>query len=244
MNEHLFKRFDKELNKLRFRLVKMGTLVQQMVETSLKSLLEGNREYAALVLELEEKVDNLDIKIDRQCMRIFALHQPVAMDLRLVLSTVSINDNMELVGDLATNIAEKLRELAVPPGIIARTKFNEMAAVVNEIISKIMDAFVFLNFKTAIDALKLHGEVDELFKANMDIIVGMMKEDTGKIEICSHLIDINRNIQFISRQAKCISEELVFLVKARMIKHQNVDTLDIDFASEGDPGIDAEADFE
>jgi len=225
MAEHLLKRFDEELNKLRYRLVKMGTLVQQQIEFAVNSLIENNIEQAKLVIDVEKKVNKLDIKIDKQCLRIFALHQPVAMDLRLVLSAVSINDDMELIGDLATNIAQNVIEMNIPPGLVERTKMKEMGVLINLIAAMLMDSYINMNNELAMEVIKKDLEADKLFKENFSILTTLMKSDNNLIEICSYLIDINRNIHSISRQIRSVAQELVFLFEAKMIKHQSVEDI-------------------
>lgn len=222
MNEHLFKRFDEELTKLRYRLVRMGTLVQQQIEMAVNALLENNKESANFVIKNEDKVDKLDIKIDKQCMRIFALHQPLAYDLRLVLSSLSLNENLELLGDIAVNIADDVINSKISPQFISKTKIEEMAKQVILLMNKVMDSFVYMNIDFALEAIKITNEIDELYKSNFIIISELLKNSNNNIEPSCFLIDINRNIQFISRQAKSMAEELVFLVDARIIKHLNL----------------------
>jgi phosphate transport system protein len=223
MTEHVFKKFDDELNKLRYRLVKMGTLVQQQLECAVKALSENDNHNAELALEIEQKIDKLDIKIDKQCLKIFALHQPVAMDLRLVLSAVSINDNMELIGDLTSDIAESIMQMLAPPGLIQKTKLLEMGKSVENIITSLMDSFVNMNIDLAYETIKLDTNLTDLFKENFILITDLMKNDNKLIDSCSYLLDINRNFWGISRQARSIAQELVFLFVAKLIKHQNID---------------------
>ena len=226
MAEHLLKRFEDELTKLRYRLVKMGTLVQQQIEYAINSVIDNNVDYANLVIETEIKIDKLDLKIDKQCLKIFALHQPVAMDLRLVLSAVSMNDKLELIGDLATNIAQNVQNMMLPHGLVIKTKLNDMGKMVNVIISKLMDSFVNMDNDLALESIKMDSEIDSYYKENFSILITLMKSDCDLIEPCSYLLDINRNIQAISRQARSIAQELVFLFEAKMIKHQDLYDLD------------------
>ena len=223
MNEHLYKPFEEELNKLRYRLIRMGTLVQQQSEFTYTSLTENNLELARQVLELEIKVNKLDIKIDKQCLRIFALHQPVAMDLRLVLSAVSMNDNMELIGDMTSNVAESILKMKHIPGLVAKTKLPELGRHVVLIVTKLMDSFVNMNKELAIEAINMDKLSNELSNQSFDILTEIMNQDNSVIETSAHLIDINRNMQSISRQTKSIAEELVFLFEAKIIKHQYLD---------------------
>ena len=127
MKEHISKRFDDELNKLRFRLVSMGTLVQQQIEYTIKAIVSDNMDYAKVVLELEDKINSLDVKIEKQCVRVIALHQPVARDLRLILTGYQINIYLEIMGDMATNIVKDFMEMLTPLELIEDTKIPGMA---------------------------------------------------------------------------------------------------------------------
>ena len=108
--------FEDDLDKLRTRLIRMGSLVEEQVELAFRALLEGNEELAKFIIGRDDKVDKLDIKIDKQCQRIFALQQPVASDLRLLLAAIKINNELERIGDMAKDLTEydiyKLEELA------------------------------------------------------------------------------------------------------------------------------------
>ncbi len=225
MADHVLKRFDEELTKLRYRLVRIGTLVQHQTELAISSVLEGNTEHAKMVLEIEEKVDRLDIKIDKQCLRIFALHQPVAMDLRLVLSAVSMNDNIELMGDLASNIAKNVLKMDYIPNLIPKTKFYLMSELVNQNIAKVLDAFVNMEIAFAYDSIKIDSELTEIFDENQDLLIKLMKEDASLVNNCGILLDTNRNLQTISRLCRSIAQELVFLVKAKIVKHKSIDEI-------------------
>jgi len=102
--------FEDELETLRSMLIRMGSLVDEQIETAIKALLEGNDDLAKFVIEREERVNELDLAIDGQCQRIFALTQPVAVDLRLLLAAMRMNSDFERIGDIAVNIAERSRK--------------------------------------------------------------------------------------------------------------------------------------
>lgn len=220
MTEHVLKRFDEELTKLRHRLIKMGTLVQSQIEMSLKAVIDNNQEISKIVIAQEEKVNELDIKIDKQCMKIFALHQPVALDLRLVLSAFSMNDNFENIGDFAASISESFLKISIEPGLVKRFKFEKLSAALEELISIILDALINMSVEQAMDAVKFESRIDLLYEENLAIMIETMKAEPNLIEPCAYLIDINRNLQLIARQAKNIAQELVFVVEARSIKHR------------------------
>jgi phosphate transport system protein len=223
MQEHIIKRFDDELLKLRVRLVKMGTLIQEQIKFAIKAFATTNIDFANVIIENEEKIDKIDIKIDKQCLRIFALHQPVATDLRLVMSALSINDYMEQIGDLAVNIAENVLKIKNGINSLRKTKIIELGAMAENMIYKVMDSFIYSDAELARQILKYTPEIENLFNDNFNKIIELMKEEPADIENLCYYSDINRNLQFIAKEAVSIAQEVVFLVDAKLIKHQNVD---------------------
>jgi phosphate transport system protein len=222
MTEHIIKAFDEELSKLRFRLVKMGSLVQEQIEFAIKSFMTNNLELAKIVIDREEKVDKLDIKIDKQCLRIFALQQPLANDLRLVMSALSINEDMELIGDLAVYIARNVIDMnASAENLIDETKILEMTKFVDDMIIKVMDSFVYNDVELARTVISSGSQVDKLWKQNFELINTLIEKNPSNSRLCTYMIDIIRNLQFISDQAISISREVIFLVEAKIVEHIN-----------------------
>jgi len=225
MNEHISKRFDNELNKLRYRLVSMGTLVQQQIDYTIKAIVSDNMDYAKVVLELEEKINSLDIKIEKQCVRVIALHQPVARDLRLILTGYQINIYLEIMGDMATNIVKDFMEMLTPPEIIEDTKIKLMAQKIQLMITKLLDAFIDMDFELAMDAIRLEEEIDKMHKENFEILTNKMMYNYRIVQPCSYLLDVNRNFQILARQTRSIAQELVFLFDAKVVKHKEIDQI-------------------
>lgn len=224
MNEHILKRFDDELTKLRFRLVKMGSAVQEQVENAVRALSSNSADLASQVIEHDDKVDKLDNKIDKQCLRIFALHQPMAMDLRLVMAAYSINDDMELIGDLTVNIAKDILELQNLPNFIGDTKLIQMGNLSQELINKTLDSFIFTNSEMAHNSLAIASEIKKLHKENMQILISIMEKNSLYVKPGGYLLDISRNLQFISEQGRSIAQELIFLIEAKIAKHKKSET--------------------
>lgn len=233
MSDHILKKFDDELNKLRYRLVKMGTIVQQQIGIACSSLLQNNQELAKNVIQLEKKVNKLDNKINNQCIKIIALHQPVASDLRLILVAYQMNIYLETIGDMTMYIIEDIINLTLPGGMIEKTKIQQIANSVDLMIGKLMDAFVDMNYDLAIDTIKMSDEIEILFNENFRLLNSLMKQNADYIEAASYMIDINRNFLAISQQTRSIAQELVFMIDSRIVKHQKIDKF-INLANEED----------
>jgi phosphate transport system protein len=214
------RQFEQHLSKLRTRIIKMSSLVEEQLEFALKAVNEGNKELANLVIERDEKVNNLDRKIDKTCQKIIALSQPVAMDLRLVITALTINTNLERIGDLAENIARNILVLGHKPVFIDETKYSEMSIVAREMIKDALESF---NNQDAVLAKKVIGmddQLDSLFAENRIAIIASMKEDPNKIDEALAILEICRHIERIGDHATNIAEDVYFIVEAQLIKHK------------------------
>ncbi len=211
--------FEQQIEKLRTRLIKMCSLVDEQVEFAIRAVAEENEELAKLVQERDKKVDKYDLKIDKICQRIFALNQPVAMDLRLIMSSLTINSNLERIGDIAVNIAEGAVFLGKKPDFFEKTHFTQMAGLVKEMIKNAIDAFIEGNAKLAEKVVQTDDQVDALNRENHRILIEVMKENPANIEKAVHLLVISRQLERLGDHATNIAEDVYFIVEAQMIKH-------------------------
>ncbi|HEX2982300.1 MAG TPA: PhoU domain-containing protein [Ignavibacteriales bacterium] len=143
------RRLDQQIEKLKTRLIKMCSLVDEQVEFAIKSVEESNMELAQIVIERDDKVDKYDVKIEKVCQKLFALNQPVAMDLRLIMSALTINHNLERMGDLAANIATDAAFLKDKPKFFEELGFKEIASISREMVRSSIDSFIENNPKLA-----------------------------------------------------------------------------------------------
>jgi phosphate transport system protein len=219
MNEHIFLKFDAELDKLRSRLIKMGTLLQQQIDYVIKALESDDKVLAELVVKNDDKIDKIDIKIDKQCMRIFAQLQPVASDLRITMSALSINDNMELIGDIIVDIAKTVGRMPETEIPVERERIIRFGKVVSEMITLSLDSFIYANTNLAKDVVKQLQTAKALFYESFDFYVSLIKSNPESAGYCLYLNDINRNLKFISDLAVNVAHEIIFIVEARIVKH-------------------------
>ncbi|MCB2205431.1 phosphate signaling complex protein PhoU [bacterium] len=220
MNEHILKRFDEELDKLSKRIRKMSVLVEQQVKDAVRALQNCDTELAAQVIDGDDKVDLYDTKIEKHCMRLLALQQPVAVDLRTVLSALSVNRNLERMGDAAVNIAERIDALSLHAELVAQTKVLEMGHVAAEMLRDSIDAFAELDVAKAHSVAVRDNVIDAFDLQNFDVLIGLMKESPDNVEAASHLLLVSRNLERIADEATNISEEAVFVSDAKIVKHK------------------------
>lgn len=211
--------FLQQLEKLKTRLIKMCSLVDEQLELALKAVNEENPELALLVIERDNKVDKYDLKVDRICQRIVALNQPVAMDLRMIMSSLTINNNLERVGDIAANIAENFLLIKKKPAFFERIKFASMAQITTGMLKNAIDAFINGDPKTAEKVIQSEELLDKLNVENHKISIEIMKENKDNIEAAVAFLVICRQLERIGDHATNIAEDVFFIVQAQNIRH-------------------------
>lgn len=214
------RQFELQLEKLRKRILKMSSLVDEQVDYALKAIEENNLDFATLVISREDKVDKYDLKIEKICQRIIALSQPVAMDLRLIISAITIDTNLERIGDIAVNISEAFLLMKEKPDFITRSKFSEMTKIVKEMIRNAIDSFINGDPKLAQKVIETDKILDGYNRENHQILINIMKENTKNIEPAVALLVICRQLERLGDHATNIAEDVFFIVEAQMIKHK------------------------
>jgi phosphate transport system protein len=211
---------DQQLEKLKTRIMKMCSLVDEQVEMAIRLIEEEDPSLAEIIMEKEKKVDKYDVKIDKICQKIFALNQPVAMDLRLIMSALTINTNLERMGDIAVNIVESSKLIGKKPDWINKTNFAEMSKIAREMIRLSIDSFIQDDAQLAKKVIETDAILDRLNKENHNILVNIMKQNREDIQPAVALLVISRQLERLGDHATNIAEDVYFIVEARMVKHK------------------------
>lgn len=214
------RQFEIHLGKLKSRIIKMSSLVEEQVEFAIKAIDEDNPKLAELVREREDKVNKLDRKIEKTCQKVIALSQPVAMDLRLVISALTINTNLERIGDLAENIAKSYLILEKVPDFLSKTNYAQMAKQAQLMIKEAIDSFNNYDAEMAKKVIEYDDQLDSLFVENRAIVINIMKENPQVIDGALGILEICRHIERIGDHTTNIAEDVYFIVEAQLIKHK------------------------
>ncbi|MBI5404536.1 MAG: phosphate signaling complex protein PhoU [Ignavibacteriae bacterium] len=224
----MYQYLEEELDLLKTKVIKMGSLVEEQLEFAVKSLFEGNLEMGKIVIERDSKVDKYDVKIDKLCQKIFALTQPVAVDLRLIMSALKINNDLERMGDIAVNIAERAEPLANNIDLLKRVQLDIMAEKVMTVVQKAIDSFVNNDHEIALSVIKSDDIIDEMDRTIFYKLIDEMTKDSSLVNAGAHSISLLRHLERLADHSTNIAEEVIFLVDAKIIKHKNnLDNLDI-----------------
>lgn len=213
------RKFDKELTKLKEKLMHMATLAEESIALAVRSLKERNKDHAQQVFKIEETLNMLDIEIDNLGMQLFALRQPMASDLRLITSSMRIAVELERIGDLAVNIAERSLELLKQPPLKPLIDIPRMTEIAQQMVKDAIDAFVNKNDKLAKSVCERDDEVDDLNDQIFRELLTYMMQDPKTIEKAVELILVGRHLERIADHATNIGEDVIYFVKGKTIKH-------------------------
>jgi phosphate transport system protein len=213
--------FEDELQALKNRLLTMGALVEERVHQAVRALIDRKLDQAEAVIASDTDVNNLQIEIDDRSIKLLALQQPMATDLRLITSAMKINADLERIGDQAVNIAENVIKLLPHPTLKPLIDIPRMAELAERMTRDALDAFVKKDPELARDVLKRDDEVDNLKDQVFRELLTYMMADPGTIQRALSLILISRNLERIADHATNIAEDVIFLVEAKDVRHHH-----------------------
>ncbi len=211
--------FDEELRALKEQLLRMAALAEESIDTAVTGLKDRNEELTQKVFAIEDQINHLDIDVDRRCLELLALKQPMAGDLRLIVSSDRIGSELERIGDQAVNIAQRATDLLKHPPLKPLMDLPRMADLARGMVRDAITAFVNRDDALAREVCKRDDEVDALNDQIFRELLTYMMQDTKNIERAVDLILVGRHLERIADHATNISEDVIYLVKGKSIKH-------------------------
>lgn len=211
--------FDDELAELKAKLVRMAGLAEDQIDKALAALLNRDSAQARQVIERDHQVNSLDVEIDEECIRLLALHQPAARDLRLVTTAMKISTELERISDLAENICERTIELNEEPQLKPYIDIPRMGNSARMMVKESIDAFVKDDASLARKVLTDDDLVDDLMEQVFRELLSFMIEDTHTISRAIRLSFIAKYLERVADHATNIAELVVYLVEGKIIRH-------------------------
>lgn len=229
-DKHLSTQFDAELSGISTRVLEMGGLVEAQVAQAVYALAHFSSETATQVLTQEERVNQMEVDIDRDLQTIIARRQPTARDLRLLIAISKTIGNLERVGDEAARIARTVQRL-VNTGVSSRLRLpvadlSFAASLATASMRRSLDAFARLDVQQALQVIKQDNEIDQEFDGLMRKLITYMMEDPRTISASIDLVFVAKAIERIGDHAKNLSEQTIYIVKGLDVRHNPPDTLE------------------
>lgn len=218
--ERVVRHFQEELEALKQRLLAMGGLAEERVRESVRCLMDRDRPAIEALLSGDQPINDLHIEIDDRCVKLLALHQPMAADLRAIVAAVKINTDLERVGDLAVNIGEAARRYLAHPAVKPLIDIPRMADLAQRMLRDALDAFVRRDVSLAEAVLAQDDTLDALKTQIFRELLTYMLQDQATIEPALDLILISRHLERIGDHATNVAEDVIFMVSARDVRHQ------------------------
>jgi phosphate transport system protein len=216
----MHRHFEDELETLRSQLIRMGSLVDEQVDAAIRALTESNHELAKFVIDREQRVNELDLMIEGQCQLIFALAQPVAVDLRLLLAAMRMNNDFERIGDIAVNIAERVEPLEGYSSLLDQVDAFEMISTSRAMLTEVLNAFIHSDAAIARTIFEKEDRVDELNRKIFYNLIDAMKSDPVLIEPGAHLMALLRHVERLADHSTNIAEDVIFIAEAKLMRHK------------------------
>ena len=212
--------FQREIEKIKKEILTVGALAELSVREATLAIHNRDEALAQAVIDKDIKLDHMEVEVEESCLKLLALYQPVAIDLRFLVAVLKINNDLERVGDLAVNIAERARYLATVPPISVNFEFMDMAAKVQTMLKNSLDALVNFNAKGARAVCAMDDEVDainrEMYIQVQDAIVAHPEQAESLI----HILSVSRHLERIADHATNIAEDVIYMIAGEVVRHR------------------------
>jgi len=211
-----------EIEQLKKKIFELCALVEENFKNAVKAILDRDLQRAEKVLAQDDAIDTMEIEVEEECLKVLALHQPVAVDLRFIIGAMKINNDLERIGDLAVNVAERGFEIIKSAPVDIDTHFNEMLARSVAMIRKSLSAFLNFDTKLSYEVCKLDDEVDALHRKMFSIFKAEVAKNPSTMEVMLQYLTISRHIERIADHATNIAEDVIYMVDGDIIRHNRL----------------------
>ncbi len=219
MDGHIYKYFDKELKDLKEKLLFEGGMVEKAIRNAIKALLDRDSALAEKVISEDDVINAKEVEIDEFCLKLLALRQPAARDLRFITTAIKINYDLERIGDMAVNMCERVLELNEEPQLKPYIDLPKMAETVQLMVKESLDAFVKEDVELALKVTKDDEKVDQLHDQIFRELLTFMMQDMKNISRATRLLFISKYLERMADHAVNIAELVIFMVEGKIIRH-------------------------
>lgn len=209
----------REIDKLKQGLLTLGALVEERVNLAVKAVENRDMELATHVIESDTEIDNMEVELEEDCLKVMALHQPVAIDLRVIISVLKINSDLERIGDLAVDIAERGQYFATHEDVEHPFDFLGMSQKTQTMLQKSLDALVNLDCEMAKGVCAIDDEVDTIHREMYDKVEEAIRAKPDYLEQYISYLGVSKCLERIADHATNIAEDVIYLVEGNIVRH-------------------------
>ena len=215
------KHFFRELEKIKKRVLSLGAMVEERVRMVIKALETRDGDAAKKIIISDHEIDEMEVEIEEECLKILALYQPVAIDLRFITAVIKINNDLERIADEAVNIARRVSVITKREKVDISFDYSLMAGKAEYMLKKSLDALVNLDIDLAFKVCILDNEVDEMLIEAYDRIKQAIGEHPDRVGYLINLLLISRHLERIADHGTNIAEEVIYLIEGEIVRHES-----------------------
>ncbi len=223
MTRHL----EREIERLKRALLAVSAIVEENVQKSVKAIKERDPRLAREVIESDLEIDQMEVDIEEECQKALALHQPVASDLRFIIAVLKINNDLERIGDLAVNIAERAVYLSTQERVDIPFDFAGLAQKAQAMLRDSLDALVNLDADLAHEVLAADDEVDDINREMYRLVQEGIRSHPEHVESLILLLSVSRQLERVADHATNIAEDVIYLVRGDIVRHRAEEFRDV-----------------
>lgn len=213
--------FIRELDNIKKMLLSLGAMAEERVRLAVEAVVNHDPRVAQQVIKTDYEIDEKEVEIEEECLKVLALHQPVAVDLRFLIAVIKINNDLERIGDQAVNIAQRVGVLTKQSSPVLIFDYTPMAQKAEAMLRMSLDALVNLDEDLAFKVMTMDDEVDQIQREAYDRIKNAMRENPGNTGYLINLYLVARHLERLADHATNIAEEVIYLIEGEIIRHGN-----------------------
>jgi phosphate transport system protein len=217
------KHIERQVNQLKERILRVGTLVEEAISKSITALINRDAQLAQRVMASDEEIDRMEVEVEEECLKILALYQPVAADLRFVVAVLKINNDLERIGDLSKNIAKRVAQLAAGRPVMLPPEIRTMAMQAQEMVKQSLDAVVNGDPMLARQVREADDAVDAARQRIRRRVMQALQEGTDDVESLLRINSVSKHIERIADMATNIAEDVIYMVEGEIVRHRATD---------------------
>ena len=209
----------KELGQLEKQLLTLTAVVEESVQQAIKALSGHNRELAQKVIDNDDHINRLEVDLEEECLKVLALHQPVANDLRMIVAVLKINNDLERIADQAANICERALAISESPKMICPLELDKMGGKVIDMLEKALNSLVSADLEMARNVLELDDEVDAIHSGNYKSFKDYVRHHPDSVDIVLSYLTVSRHLERVADLATNIAEDVIYLNQGTIVRH-------------------------
>jgi len=216
-------RLQREIERLKKSILTLGALVEERVHMAVQAISDRDDKLARQVIDGDIQIDEMEVDLEEECLKLLALHQPVAIDLRFIIAVLKINNDLERIGDLAVNIGERAMFVSTKERIDIPFDFPKMSKIVKTMLKKSLDSLVNMDASLAKEVCKMDDDVDTINREMYNQVWEGINKHPDRLELLTHLLSTSRHLERIGDLATNISEDVIYMIEGKIVRHKAED---------------------